>query len=319
MSLTNLKQLKVEIRENAQLSDYTTFRLGGQCPCIVNCRTPEKLINVIKALVKQGTEYILIGGGSNLLVSDRGVDCAVIRYVSDEPLIDRGGQEVTVSGSTDLDSLALYAAEHGLEGLNCTTGIPGTVGGAVVGNAGAFGRQVGDVLKTAKLMTSNGDVKDVSAESLGFSYRYSNLKDSGDIVVTACFQLRDGNKEQLLSERAEILATRKARHPDLKENPCAGSFFRNIEPTSKAGKRQAAGWFLDAAGGKQLGYGGAKIFEKHANIIIKSDQCTSQDVYELSQKMQRIVKDKFDLELIREVRLVGQFGGNKGGNGSMIW
>jgi UDP-N-acetylmuramate dehydrogenase len=123
----------------------------------------------------------------------------------------------------------------------------------------------------------------------------------------------------LQQERKDILNLRREKHPDIQIYPCAGSFFKNIEPTSQAGKRQAAGFFLEQAGAKQLKIGGAQIFNKHANIIIKSKGCSSQDVYELSKIMQKVVKDKFNLDLVREVRFVGHFDGIPPQLREVIW
>ncbi len=302
-------ELEVPIQHNIPLSEYTTFRLGGPCRCLINCQTPIELEKVIQRLVEDTLPFILIGGGSNLVVSDYGVDCVVIRYVSEKPMFERNGNDITVPGSALLDDLAKFAIEQGLEGLNTTHGIPGTVGGAIVGNAGAFGKQVGDVLKSVTLISPEGEKKKAFPEYCQFSYRNSILKKTGDIVVTATFALRPGNKDELFKQRKEILALRWEKHPDLKTHPCAGSFFRNIEPTSKAEKRQAAGWFLDQANGKKLRHGGAVIFEKHANIIVKSDGCRAQDVYELHLKMAELAKKAFGLNLEREVRFVGKFVG----------
>lgn len=309
--------LNVSVQYHAPLADYTTFRLGGPCRCLVWCQTPLELERVIGHLVKEGLPFILIGGGSNLVVSDHGVDCVVVRYCSDQPMVERTGNDVTVSGSSALDDLARIAAAEGLEGLNTTHGIPGTVGGAIVGNAGAFGRQVGDCLKSAVLISPKGIRRKVSAEALEFTYRNSILKTTNDIVVSATFSLKSGDKKELLKQRDEILELRREKHPNLTTHPCAGSFFRNIEPTSKAQKRQAAGFFLEQAGGKLLRRGGAAIYEKHANIIIKKDNCRAQDVYELSVEMAKLAKKAFDLDLEREVRFVGKFSGVK--NTNIIW
>ena len=119
----------------------------------------------------------------------------------------------------------------------------------------------------------------------------------------------DGSAEALLAERAEILATRAEKHPNLESHPCIGSFFRNIEPTSAAGRRQAAGWFLEQAGANELVVGGARLFEKHANIIVHGEGCTAQDVFDLSQLMQERVVDQFALQLEREIRCLGFFQG----------
>jgi UDP-N-acetylmuramate dehydrogenase len=292
---------------NARLEDYTTFRLGGPCRLLFNCETPDELIHTVQTLTLKNTPYILIGGGSNIVFSDDGIDCAVIRYVTSSPLIERDGLDVIVSASTELDALARICVDEGLDGLNFTTGIPGTVGGAVVGNAGAWGKQVGDVLESVTLLTSEGAIKKATRDDCQFQYRHSKLKETGEIVLKVRFSLREGNPITLAHERAEILKKRSEKHPDLKIHPCAGSFFRNVEPTSKAGHRQAAGWFLEEAGGKNLRVGGAQIFNKHANIIVKGPDCKAQDVYELSQKMIKIVEDKFGFQLIREVRFAGKF------------
>lgn len=297
----------MKIIPEANLSQYTTFQLGGPCQALVECETPEQLLEAVQSLARTKTPFILIGGGSNLVVSDQGINCAVIRYLSPTPLIERRENEIIVSGSTVLDDLARFCVQEGLEGLNYTTGIPGTVGGAVVGNAGAWGKQVGDVLISALILDKNGKTKEVGYKYFQFQYRHSHLKETDEIVLSVNFLLKPGDLLQLAQERIDILKKRSEKHPNLSTHPCAGSFFRNIEPTSKADRRQATGGILEDAGGKSLRVGGAEIFDKHANIIIKGPNCTSQDVYDLHIKMKEIVKNKFNLELNREVRFVGSF------------
>lgn len=297
----------MNIKPNTLLSAYTTFQLGGPCRFLIECATPDELIQTVQRLKKENTPFLLIGGGSNLVVSDHGLNTTVIRYLSLTPLIERDGHDITVSASTVLEDLALFCVNEGLEGLNYTTGIPGTVGGAVVGNAGAWGKQVGDVLKSAKVLDDKGIVKTVGPDHFAFTYRDSRLKETSEIVVSITFALTPADPVILAQERAEILKKRAEKHPDMITQPCAGSFFRNIEPTSKAERRQASGWFLEEAGGKDLKAGGAYVFEKHANIIIKGPNASAQDVYDLHLKMIEAVKKKFGLQLIREVRFVGKF------------
>lgn len=306
-----------KIIPHTSLSTVTTFQLGGSCKGLMNCQTPDELRQAVEFLHAQKEKYILIGGGSNLVVSDQGVDCFVIRYVSERPLVERSGNDLLVSASTVLDDVVQWAIQEGLEGINTCSGIPGTVGGAVVGNAGAWGKQVGDVLKYVILLKSDGSRHKVEHKDLGFSYRHSRLKESQDIVLSVCFALQPADQTVLEQERQNILAKRHDKHPDLTTHPCAGSFFRNVEPTSKADKRQAAGWFLEQAGGKDLKVGGAEIFEKHANIIVKGKNCTSQHVHDLSKEMARLVKDKFSFDLVREVRFVGAFAGKS--EQGVIW
>lgn len=309
----------VIVKEKSALSQWTTFQLGGVCPYLFCCATPQQLEKTVDFLKHENIKFILIGGGSNLVVSDLGVPCAVVRYFSDSPLISHTDEEITVSGSTLLDQLAVYAAEHGLEGINFTSGIPGTVAGAIVGNAGAFGKQVGDALKRVTLLSPSGKKFEADQSQLGFSYRNSRLKETGDIVVSAVFSVRKADPNDLLKEREETLRLRWEKHPDLKVYPCAGSFFRNIEPTSKAERRQATGWFLEQAGGKQLSVGGAKIFPKHANIIVKSQGCSAQNVYDLAQKMADLVKKTYNMDIVREVRFVGSFEGAPINCENVIW
>jgi len=309
----------MKIVSPALLSHYTTFQLGGACPTLIECCTADELIKTVQQFKKDKTPFILIGGGSNLVVSDQGLNLNVIRYVSQNPIIENDEDDVTVCASTILDDLALYCVDQGLEGLNYTTGIPGTVGGAVVGNAGAWGKQVGDVLKSAVILDSDGNVKTVGVGYFQFAYRHSHLKETDEIVVSVTFSLKKGDPVALAQERAEILKKRAEKHPDLSTHPCAGSFFRNIEPSSKAGKRQASGWFLEEAGGKNLKVGGAYIFEKHANIIIKGPDAKAQDVHDLHLKMIEIVKKKFDLKLVREVRFVGRFNNIKERDQEGFW
>ena len=316
---SSLLDHNINLLSDNRLSSYTTFKLGGPAKGIIQCRTAQELEYAVLLLNSQHERFILIGGGSNLVVSDQGLDCYVIRYVSEAPIIRLRGQELVVGAGTVLDHLAVYAATKGLSGLNYTSGIPGTVGGAIVGNAGAFGRQVGDVLVSATLLDLKGRKRAVKADELKFQYRHSVLKETQDIVLEAVFQVQKGDPVELLKERDEILKIRHEKHPDLTKDPCAGSFFRNIEPTSKAEHRQAAGWFLEQAGGKSLTFGGAAIYPKHANIIIKSHGCSSQDVYELSKMMAALAKTHFNLHLEREVRFVGDFKGKPEHNTDLIW
>ena len=293
------------------MSDYTTFQLGGSCRWLVTCRTPEQLANAVRKLEERPTDYVLIGGGSNVLVSDEGYDGVVLRYCSETPIIRGEGLEVTVSGSTMLDDLVVYTLDHELDGLVKCSGIPGTVGGAIVGNAGAFGEQIGDCLVSVTLLNREGDAHTVPKEELGLGYRCSLLQESGDIVVDARLALMKGERRSMEPRRADILKLRSKKHPDVRRKPCIGSIFRNVEATSSAERRQAAGWFLEQAGAKELRVGGARVYEHHGNIIVKGVGCTAEDVHELAGKMALSVQKKFDLRLVREFRYLGRFKGEE--------
>lgn len=297
----------IEARENAPLRDFTTFRLGGPCACLLTCESGPQLVEAISMLADLRVPFLTMGGGSNLLVSERGYDGVVLRYYSRTPDVRVTDGVVDVSGSTLLDDLVLYTVEQGWDGLVYASGIPGTVGGAIAGNAGAYGKQIGDGLISVQLVDERGAVREEKAETLQLAYRSSRLHAGRETVVSARLQVCRGDPDELGGQREEILALRKSKHPDWKANPTAGSFFKNIEPTSSAGRRQAAGWFLEQAGAKTMKVGGARVFEKHANIIVADRDCSAQDVLDLSRRMAEAVKQKFGLVLTPEVRLVGSF------------
>lgn len=297
----------LRIRENAPLRDYTTFQLGGPCPLLIEGASAAQLPLIIKLLNKAGQPFLVIGQGANLVVADEGIPQAIIRFCSATPDLRADGNRVTASGDTLLDDLALFTIEHEVGDLSYCTGIPGTVGGGIAGNAGAFGQQMGDHLVSVELLGLDGNVRTVLHDELEFAYRHSKLKETGEIVLSATFELPKTDKSVMQAERDRILEFRKEHHPDWHNEPCAGSVFRNIEPTSAVERRKAAGYFLEEAGVRSFKVGGAKIYEKHANIIVADKGCTAQDVWELSEQMAAAVKQKFNIDLVREVRFLGKF------------
>jgi UDP-N-acetylmuramate dehydrogenase len=297
----------LRVQQDVPLRAYTTFRLGGPCPLLIEGATAEQLPAIVQRLNQAGQPFLVIGQGANLIVSDKGLEQAVIRFCSEKPTLQANNRRVTVSGDTLLDDLARFAIETGAGDLSYCTGIPGTVGGGIAGNAGAFGRQMGDHLISVELLGLDGNLRTVLHDELDFSYRHSKLKETGEIVLSATFELPEVGRELLQAERDRILQFRKDHHPDWHKEPCAGSVFRNIEPTSAAERRLAAGRFLEEAGAKTMRVGGARLYEKHANIIVADPGCTAQDVWELSEKMAAAVKEKFGIELTREVRFLGKF------------
>lgn len=291
---------------NARLSDYTTLRVGGPCPVLFSCPSPEAAQEAQAAVREEGMGYIWMGGGSNLLVADRGLNLAVLRYVSPhvDGVLDGTGWISSACAGLDESSACLAAA--GLQGLNFCSGIPGTLGGAVAGNAGAWGKQIGDVLDWADLLFPDGHIERCSAQDLQFQYRGSRLQHEPEILILrVCIRVHVGDRNALLEERRIILDERVQKHPDWRTTPTAGSFFRNVEATSAAERRQAAGWFLEQAGAKTFRVGGASLYPHHANIIIGSPGCSAEDVRLLAEKMKKAVRDQFGFELEPEVRMVG--------------
>ncbi|MBP7830046.1 MAG: UDP-N-acetylmuramate dehydrogenase [Kiritimatiellae bacterium] len=304
-----LEQAGIDIAEAPALREYTTFRLGGPCRAVLTCRTPEQAALAARELRRAGEPHLFIGSGSNLLAADAGLDACVVRYASPIAQIERDGALLRVSGSTEVDALAAYGVQQELAGLEFLSGIPGTVGGAIAGNAGAFGRSVAEGLARVTLMDGAGRASEVQAADLEFAYRRSRLQESGELVLSAVFQLGFRPRAELAAERERILALRRERHPDWRVTPTAGSFFRNVEPSSAAGPRQAAGWYLEQAGAKELRVGGARVFEKHANIIVADPGCTAADVAALARQMADAVRQVFRIDLQPEVRFLGPVGG----------
>jgi UDP-N-acetylmuramate dehydrogenase len=306
----------VMVERGVPLSSCGTFRLGGPCRLLARCASEESLVAAVRALRGLDVPRVVIGGGSNILFSDRGFPGVVLRFWSDDAeggIAHEGDDLLAVSGAVALDRLAEHATEAGLGGLSSLSGIPGSVGGAVAGNAGAWGEQIGDVVERARLLDAEGTVREVSGAELGFAYRRSRLQASGEIVLRVWVRVRPGDAAALRERRREILALRAEKHPRPAEHPSIGSIFRNVEPTSAAGRRQAAGWFLEQAGAKDFAVGGARLFPRHANIIVKGDDsCRAQDVRDLTVRMREAVRETFGLELAREVRFLGDFAGEEG-------
>lgn len=310
MNLTSDIQTRfptLRICENATLRDATTFRLGGPCPLLIDNATTAQLPALIQQIQQAGHPFLVIGQGANLVISDQGIDAIVIRFCSETPDIRIDGRRIIASGATLLDDLALFTTENQAGDLSYCTGIPGTVGGGIVGNAGAFGRQIGDHLVSIELLDIQGRTRRVFKKEMEFAYRHSKLKETGEIVLSATFELPTTDQNTLRAERERILKFRREHHPDWHTTPCAGSVFRNIEPTSAVERRKAAGFFLQEAGAHKFRVGGARLYEKHANIIIADPGCTAQDVWDLSEQMRVAVKDQFGIDLVREVRFLGEF------------
>jgi len=291
------------MKEN--LKEYTTFRIGGPCRELVTASDVADVSEVILDWNASGIPWRVMGGGSNLLVADAGIPEAVLRVFSDKPAFDRTEGGLSAAAGMSLDELSQWAAEEGLSGLEFASGIPGTVGGGVCGNAGAFGSALGTVLEGVELVSSKGEVNILPREAMEFEYRSSSLQKSGGVLTRVWFRLGQGDPGRLSDAREEILALRREKHPDWRVFPTAGSFFKNLPPAAEGGHRQAAGKFLEEAGAKAMRQGGAYVFEKHANIVIAGDGATARDVAVLTARMAAAVRDQFGIDLTPEVRFWG--------------
>ncbi|MEX2606890.1 MAG: UDP-N-acetylmuramate dehydrogenase [Kiritimatiellia bacterium] len=311
------RQAGLSVRRQVPLSTVGSFQLGGPAAFLIECGSPKELAAAHSICADQHISALLLGEGSNLLFSDRGWPGVLVRYVAPfrEPE-DLGEGIWKFCAGIPLQSLVDWAIEHGQSGLEAFTGIPGTLGGAVVGNAGAWGVQMEHVLLEVHGWNAEGALQCLRTQNCGFAYRDSSLKHQGFWVSEVVLKTTNGDVEALRRERDRILALRAERHPDWRNLPCIGSFFKNLEPTSAAERRQAAGWFLETAGAKEQRVGGAGVFAGHANILVKREpDCTAADVAALARNLQQAVKNKHGLDLVREVRYLGDIPGEKGGSG----
>ncbi len=299
-----LKQkLGQELKENEILAPYTTFRIGGPADYFYIAKTPEKLMEVIMLAAELKLNYFLLAGGSNILINDQGFRGLIIRNgcerieVSEEKIVSQSGAV--------LQAVVDTAYENSLTGFEFATGIKGSLGGAVYGNAGAFGHAVGEILTGAVLFTRKEELKVVDREYFDFVYRGSKLKQSREVVLSASFQVQRGNKREIKQKMDEIMDLRNTKHPH--EEGSAGSFFKNIK-SEDGSKVTPAGILLEQVGAKELKIGDAAVFYKHANIVVNLGKAQASQVLTIVRTMREKVKQRFNIQLEPEVLYLGEYG-----------
>lgn len=294
------------IVKNISLKEFVTFKIGGNADHFYSADSIDALCDVIKYARDKKMPLLILGGGSNLVVSDRGVDGIVIRNLCKDIFqVDEEKCQIRLSSGFDFSHLVATAQKHGLSGAESFAGIPGSIGGAICGNAGAYGRSISDIMINCDILTSEGMIQTVDKEFLQFDYRMSRVKKEPIIVLSALFQLEKGDKKAIQEKIDEILLQRHSKHPE-KGVGCAGSFFKNLPPASGDSRRQAAGALLEKIGAKNMKVGGAAVFEKHANFIVNKGEATSDDVKNLAKLLKDKVLKEFGISLEEEVRYVGR-------------
>jgi UDP-N-acetylmuramate dehydrogenase len=289
---------------NKGLASFTCFKTGGSARYFLSAQTVDDVARTVKAAKKLKLPCFFLGGGSNLLVSDQGYDGLIVRIdVLGIELI--GEVEIECGAGVELAALVEFAAENSLSGLEFASGIWGTIGGAVYGNAGAFGGDIGAVVTEVTLVDGEGEVKTVGPEYCRFDYRDSYLKTSREAIVKVRFKLKKGDNSQIRRKIDEILALRRDRHPV--EGRSAGCFFKNIPDPNRPHQKIPAGRLLEEVGAKRMAIGGARVFEKHANIIVNTGSATSNDIWRLADMLKKKVYEKFGVKLEEEVIQLGKF------------
>lgn len=286
-----------------RLAQYTSFKTGGPASYFIAVNTAEELTNSIRQAKALNIPYFLVGGGSNLLIADSGYNGLIIKLAI-MGLELRDPVTIHCGAGEDLMGLIRFAAANGLSGLEFASGIWGTVGGAIYGNAGAYGGEIKDVLTGITLVDREGGVKQVSPEYCRFGYRDSYLKVTREVVVDCTLRLTPGDKKEIEARIDEIIAIRRTKHPD---DLSAGSFFKNIPDATQPYGKLPAGKLLEEVGAKSFRVGGAKVYEKHANIIVNAGNATSQDIRDLADMMKVKVFERFGIALEEEVQQLGTF------------
>ena len=283
------------VRVDEPLSKHTSLRIGGPASYFLELRNIEELTNVVEFSQKENLDSFVLGEGTNVLFSDEGFGGLVVQLKGEFEKLSIEGNQVTAGAGVKVNNLVEKLAKRGLAGLEFASGIPGSVGGAIVTNAGTRMGWIGDVVKEIKIF-SDGKVKILNREEIDFSYRHCELPDKA-IVLEVKLGLKNGKKSDIINKIKESLKERKRNQPVSTLN--AGCVFRNPE-TCEAGK------LIETAGLKGVRFGDAEVSKKHANFIINCGRAKAKDVYNLIEKIRKTVKEKFDIDLELELKVVGK-------------
>ncbi|KAA0548024.1 UDP-N-acetylmuramate dehydrogenase [Bacillus sp. BGMRC 2118] len=281
-----------------KLANHTTMKIGGPADILVEPSTIEGLETTIQLVKELGVNWRAIGRGSNLLVSDKGIEGVVIKLGEGLDSLEINDTEVTVGGGYPLVKLATVLSRKGLSGLEFSAGIPGSIGGAVYMNAGAHRSDFSQILEKAYILFEDGSFEWLTNEQMNYSYRTSVLqKERPGICVAAVLKLTKGNADEI---KAELKKNKDYRRETQPWNyPCAGSIFRNPLP-------QYAGQLIEEAGLKGFQIGGAQVSEMHGNFIVNANHATAKDVLDLIQYIQKTILEKYHVELHTEVEIIGR-------------
>lgn len=293
----SVKKNGINILFNEPMSRHTTFRIGGNADVFINIQTEEELIFCITTAKQENIPYFVCGKGSDLLVSDGGIEGAVFCLL-DMKGIEISGNMVFVKAGQSMQTLCLELQKSGLSGLEFAYGIPGTLGGAVYMNAGAYGGEIADRIVSVRYLDKSGAVKEIKKEDMCLGYRSSIFQTNGGVILSAVFELENGDSAEILDRMNEYLKRRKEKQP--LEFPSAGSVFKRPEGNF-------AGTLIEKSGLKGEKIGGAKVSEKHAGFIINIGNATSGDVRALIEKIQKKVFLDSKVMLQPEVIFVGRW------------
>lgn len=302
------------VERDAPLSRYTRFGLGGPADVLADATTETALRHVIELVQTESIPFVVIGGGSNLVCADAGYRGVVIRYTA--AALSLAGNCVTAEAGAELQSLVNFSTDNGLSGIHTMTGIPGWVGGAVYGNAGAYGRSTHQTIRSVRFFDGKS-VREFNNQECGFRYRHSGFKENKRwIIVSSQWELGDGDATALRKQADEIRAIRDAKYPPSMK--CAGSIFKNllvaelpasvqleIDPKVVRDGKAPSAYFLEKVAAKGLKNGDIHVADYHANLIYNAGEGTAVQVRAIVDELKRRVRDRFGFDVEEEVQYIG--------------
>ncbi len=311
----------MKIVEKVNLSKYTSFKIGGVSKYFATINSKQDLNEAFEIIYSKKLNFFTLGGGSNLLINDDGFDGIVLQIANTGFEMDRNSLTIFANAGIKLDEIVRLSVEEYLSGLESLSGIPGTVGGAIRGNAGAYGTEIKDIIESVTYY-QNGEMKTITNKECEFAYRESIFKkDKSRIILSAIIKLSEENKNNLLQKRKEIIDTRNTKQP--LEYPNAGSFFKNPIVSNEIlheiplinempkwvlddkSTKLSAAWLIEKAGLKGYKINDAGISEKHSLFIVNYGNAKAKDVILIMKTIQNKIKDMFKVDLTPEVELVG--------------
>ncbi len=287
-----------DILTEEPMSRHTTFRIGGEAACFIRISSEEQLRKLIPYFENVGVEYFVLGKGSNLLVGDKGYPGVILQISDACQQIEAEGNRLQVQAGAALSKVALFAMERGLEGLEFAAGIPGTVGGGVVMNAGAYGGEMKQVVESVRVLSSEGEILTLDNDTMEFGYRTSIIRNRNFIVLSVTFRLREGNREEIRARIEDFQKRRMEKQP--LNYPSAGSTFKRPEG-------YFAGKLIMDAGLRGFQIGDARVSDKHCGFVVNVGKATARDVTDVIEEVQEKVRERFGVSLEREVIYLGKF------------
>ena len=286
------------VQENAPMAKFTSFRAGGYADLLVQPQNIKELQDVLQVLQEEGCPHMVLGNGSNVLVKDGGYRGVIVKLGPGFDHVAVEGNVIRCGSGALLSAVAKAAADAGLTGMECLSGIPGSIGGAVFMNAGAYGGEIKDVLRKVSVISQDGaHLSELDTGSLDLGYQHSILQQTGDIVLEAEFMLQPGNETEIKEKMAELKARRNEKQPV--NYPSAGSFFKRPEG-------YFAGKLVQDADLKGVSVGGAEVSQLHSGFLINKGGATATDIIQLMRIVQAAVMERFGVMLEPEVRIIGE-------------